>query len=254
MQRARRTANAAPPIRLSEVAQVQAQPANQDLVQRRRQQIVDAAVDLFSHKGFEATTVGEIASAAGISTGLIYHYARTKEDVLFLVLLTVLDSYQRDLPPAMAAYDDPLGKLVAGVRAYCVVIDQKMDATLLAYRATKALPREQRAMIKQAEIDTNTLIEDCIRDGIEQGQFRPVEPAMAAYQFVSFAHTWALKAWRLQEMMTLEVYVASGLDLLMRGITTASGWRRYQTLANSVKPAPAKRAGSRAGGQRASRS
>jgi AcrR family transcriptional regulator len=218
---------AQPAFRLDGIAQVQAQPADQDLVQRRRHQIVDAAVHLFSRKGFEATTVGEIAAAAGISTGLIYHYARTKEDVLFLVLLTVLDSYRRELPPAMAAFDDPVGKLVAGVRAYCAVVDQRMEATVLAYRATKVLPREHRNTIKQAEIDTNTLIEDCLRDGIAQGQFRDTDPVVAAYQFVSFAHNWALKSWRLQEQMKLQAYVKSGLDLLMRGLTTPAGWERY---------------------------
>jgi AcrR family transcriptional regulator len=235
----------APPIRLDAVSQVQAQPADQDLVQRRRQQIVEAASHLFSRKGFEATTVGEIASAAGMSTGLIYHYARTKEDVLFLVLLTVLDSYHRELPPAMAAFSDPVGKLVAGVRAYCRVVDQKMEATVLAYRATKVLPREQRSSIKQAEIESNTLIENCIRDGIEQGQFRPVDPVIAAYQFVSFAHNWALKSWRLQGQTKLEDYLASGLDILMRGIATPAGLERYETIAKGRRTPANARARSR---------
>jgi AcrR family transcriptional regulator len=236
----------APPISLGEVAHVQAQPADHDLVQRRRQQIVDAAVQLFSRKGFEATTVGEIAAAAGISTGLIYHYARTKEDVLFLVLLTVLDSYRRELPPAMAGFDDPVDRLVAAVRAYCAIIDRKMDATVLAYRATKVLPRGHRDTIKQAEIDTNTLIEDCIREGIRAGRFRDVNPLIAAYQFVSFAHNWALKAWRL-EGLALEAYVASGLDLLMRGLTTPAGWKRYETI-TKLAPSPAARGNGRRAG------
>jgi AcrR family transcriptional regulator len=222
----------APPLRLGAVAQVQAQPADAGLVERRRQQIVDAAVDLFSRKGFEATTVGEIAAAAGISTGLIYHYARTKEDVLFLVLLTVLDSYRTELPPAMARFDDPVGRLVAGVRAYCGIIDRRMDATVLAYRATKNLARAHRELIKQAEIDSNTFIEDCIRDGIAQGLFREVDPVLAAYQFVSFAHNWALKSWRLGAKMKLEQYVQSGLDLLIRGVATPAGLRRYEELAS----------------------
>lgn len=237
----------APAIRLGAIAQVQAQPADLGLVQRRRQQIVDAAVELFSRKGFEATTVGEIAAAAGISTGLIYHYARTKEDVLFLVLLTVLDSYRTELPPAMAAFEEPVDRLVAGVRAYCAVIDQRMDATVLAYRATKVLPREHRATIKQAEIDTNTLIEDCIRDGIEAGQFRDVNPVIAAYQFVSFAHNWALKSWRLQGEVKLDDYVEAGLDMLVRGIATPAGWQRYEQIA---KPPAGLRPAARRNGRR----
>lgn len=236
----------APPIRLGEVPQVQAQPADHDLVQRRRQQIVDAAAELFSRKGFEATTVGEIAAAAGISTGLIYHYARTKEDVLFLVLLMVLDSYRTELPPAMAPFDHPVDKLVAALRAYCAIIDQKMDATVLAYRATKVLPREHRNTIKQAEIDTNTLIENCLREGIRQGHFRDVDPVIAAYQFVSFAHNWALKSWRLHQLVTLDEYVESGLDMLIRGIATPAAWKRYEANMKKAQPSrPAARGNGR---------
>lgn len=240
-------------MHLGDIAQVQAQPADHELVQRRRQQIVDAAAGLFSRKGFENTTVGEIAAAAGISTGLIYHYARTKEDVLFLVVLTVLDSYRRELPPAMAAFDDPVGKLVAAVRAYCAVIDQRLDATVLTYRATKVLPRQHRDVIKQSEIDSNTLIEDCIRDGIAQKLFRPVNTVIAAYQFVSFAHNWALKSWRLHDMVSLEEYVASGLDLLIRAIATPAGLERFELLEEDLRPrAPARgRARSTARRQRA---
>ncbi len=58
---------------------------NQDLIYRRRMQIIDAAVKLFIDKGFHKTTTREIARAAGISTGLLYEYVTSKEDVLYLV-------------------------------------------------------------------------------------------------------------------------------------------------------------------------
>ncbi len=40
----------------------------------RREEIIAAAGDLFSRKGFHGTTVPDVARAAGISTGLIYHF------------------------------------------------------------------------------------------------------------------------------------------------------------------------------------
>ena len=46
---------------------------------------MDAAVKLFIDKGFHKTTTREIAREAGISTGLLYEYVSTKEDVLYLV-------------------------------------------------------------------------------------------------------------------------------------------------------------------------
>ncbi|MEO8610114.1 MAG: TetR/AcrR family transcriptional regulator [Chloroflexota bacterium] len=52
------------------------------VVEDRREQIIDAALQVFSQKGFERTTNKDIADEAGITPGLIYHYFKSKEDLL----------------------------------------------------------------------------------------------------------------------------------------------------------------------------
>lgn len=52
------------------------------VVEDRRKQIMDAALRVFSQKGFERTTNKDIAQEAGITAGLIYHYFQSKEDLL----------------------------------------------------------------------------------------------------------------------------------------------------------------------------
>lgn len=51
----------------------------------KRGRIIAAARALFTHKGFEATTSQEIADAAGVGSGTVFTYARTKDDLLILV-------------------------------------------------------------------------------------------------------------------------------------------------------------------------
>src|SRR5665213_4126404 len=51
----------------------------------KRGRIIAAARALFTHKGFDATTSQEIADAAGVGSGTVFTYARTKEDLLILV-------------------------------------------------------------------------------------------------------------------------------------------------------------------------
>ena len=48
----------------------------------RRRQILDAAVRAFARRGYEATRVGDIAAEAGVAYGLVYHYFRSKEELL----------------------------------------------------------------------------------------------------------------------------------------------------------------------------
>src|SRR5882762_2514081 len=48
----------------------------------RRTELLDAAVRVFARKGFHASRVGDIAEEAGVAHGLLYHYFRSKEQVL----------------------------------------------------------------------------------------------------------------------------------------------------------------------------
>ena len=51
----------------------------------KRGRIIAAARALFTHKGFDATTSQEIADAAGVASGTVFTYAKTKDDLLILV-------------------------------------------------------------------------------------------------------------------------------------------------------------------------
>jgi len=64
--------------------------------QRSRAQVLDAALALFSHQGYRATSMREIAEKAGVSTGNVYHHFTDKE----AIFLELLDVYWR-------AIDDP---------------------------------------------------------------------------------------------------------------------------------------------------
>src|SRR5208282_2536803 len=124
----------------------------------------------------------------------------------------------------------PLTRCWVAVDAYCRVIDSEREATVLAYRSTKSLPKARRDLVKNAEIESNELIAACLRDCVTHGLFRDIDVELATYHFVGFAHTWALKHWRMRELCTLEQYIDEGLDLLLSALLTPKGRRQYRKL------------------------
>lgn len=226
----------------SSVPEVKSQVTDEGLVQRRRGQIIAAAVELFSRQGYYCTTIMDIARKAGVSSGLIYQYVSDKEDVLLLSLLSVLDSYKHEIPLAMEGLTDPLERFLAALTAYVRVVDQRREATVLAYRSTKSLPDDRRQLIKAHELETNELIAATLRDCIAAGLFRNVKVELITYQLVTFAHSWALKHWRLKELCSLDEYIAEGVDFFAQALLTPKGWRRYRKLrpeAEAADPASA---------------
>ncbi len=62
-------------------------PTKRDIqAEERREQLLEAALELFSSRGWEGTSMKELADSAGVAPGLIYHYFESKEDLLAKVV------------------------------------------------------------------------------------------------------------------------------------------------------------------------
>jgi len=202
-----------------------------DLVSKRRGQIVDAAVALFSRQGYSRTSVQQISREAGVSTGLIYQYFGDKDDILYLALKLVLDTYEKDIPPQFVGLEHPLERLAAALKAYCAVVDNLRAATVLAYRATRSLPVRRRVMIENAETRTNRIFRTLLIECSEQDLLSVPNLDLMTYQFVMFSHTWALKHWALNDRFDVQSYVQEGAKLLIEPFLTEKGRKEWQQVA-----------------------
>lgn len=200
---------------------VKARVADEALVRKRRQQIIEAAVELFSDQGYYRTTVHEIAAKAGVSTGLIYQYVEDKDDILLLSILGVIESYSREIPLALEGIDDPLQRFRVALGTYCRVVDRLRKSTVLAYRSTRSLPPARRRLVMEAEVQTNGLIAQSIQDCVDAGVFHDVDVEFLTYQAVMLAHSWALKHWRLSRKYTIDEYIDHGVSMYLRAYRRA---------------------------------
>jgi TetR/AcrR family transcriptional regulator, transcriptional repressor for nem operon len=78
---------------------------------------------LFWERGYERTAIADIIAAAGIRSGSLYHFFKTKEDVLIAVLEAYLDGLAPQvMDPAFAVTDDPVGRVFAVMDRYRAAI------------------------------------------------------------------------------------------------------------------------------------
>lgn len=93
----------------------------------RRQQIMDAAYRCFARKGFHQATMREIYSEAGLSPGAVYHYFKSKEEI---IEASFIFDYQRSLPvferaareaDPIAAIDQLIGFFYEGLESAAVL-------------------------------------------------------------------------------------------------------------------------------------
>ncbi|NAZ85335.1 TetR/AcrR family transcriptional regulator [Kineococcus indalonis] len=104
---------------------------------RRRHEIVEAAVELFARKGFEATTTADICRAAGISTGRLFHYFPSKQAVFHAIF--ELDRAEQEEALARAVHDpDPWRGLTAVVERLWAETTHPVVAGLFVEVVTQA--------------------------------------------------------------------------------------------------------------------
>ncbi len=199
-------------------------------IERRREQIVDAAVRRFAVNGYYRTTIKDIADAAGFSSGLIYSYVKDKEDVLFLVFMSLFRTYQRDIPRRLEGVIDPLQRFCTAVRAYCEAVDRNVGATVVGYRESASLRPELRKAIQKMELETNKLISGPIEECIKAGYFRSVNVDLLTFRLVFLAHGWALKHWHFAGVISLAGYIEEGLTSFLNDLLTPSGWKHWKSL------------------------
>lgn len=144
---------------------------NQRIRQDRENHILEVALELFAHQGYETTSISQIANKAGISKGLIYNYFASKEDVLKR-MINHLDEMS-DWYLSAIQDDDPRMMLRKMIGLYFdTLIENKEHWKLISELTFKV---EQFDFIREFARDKlkayHTLLNDLLgRIGIEQPQ------------------------------------------------------------------------------------
>ncbi len=140
----------------------------------RRNEILDAAQQLFTLKGYDQTSVQDILDAVGISKGAFYHYFISKEELLdclvtrmvaqtMLAAQPILDDQSLDAAEKMETLFNFFGQLKTSNRRFF------MDLARVVYRDENAVYR-QKVMAENIKWMA-PLVSDIIRQGVEQGVF-----------------------------------------------------------------------------------
>ena len=136
----------------------------------KRRLILDAAVRVFARSGYHASRVGDIAEEAGVAHGLLYHYFRSKDEVLE----TIFRETWSDLLATV-------GEVEASTESARDQLRQVAEILLRSWRRDPDLVRVLvREVTRGAELDRRlgdigqafAAIERIVRRGQEDGEFR----------------------------------------------------------------------------------
>jgi AcrR family transcriptional regulator len=134
-----------------------------------KESILEAAIKVFSEKGYSQTTIREVAKRAGISVGGVYIYFKNKEEIYFTLLKYLLDEFRDKTRDSIKDIEDP----VEAVRDYIALnlnYAKKFKGLILIegreHGFTSCIDIKKKFFRGQRK-----LIEDIIRRGVSSGKF-----------------------------------------------------------------------------------
>jgi TetR/AcrR family fatty acid metabolism transcriptional regulator len=161
----------------------------------KRRTILDAAVRVFARQGFHTCRVSDIADEAGVAYGLVYHYFKSKEEILDTLFLERWDVMLLAIAEADASERVPRDKLRA--IASFIVDSYRHDPELMKViivevtRAANTFGLTHLEKIRDAYRGIATIVERAQREGVFRSEVTPEFAALAFYGLVE----QVLTAW-----------------------------------------------------------
>jgi len=153
----------------------------------RKRQITTAAYEIIAEKGYYNFTMMDIAKRAGVSSGLIHHYFKDKENMLVTLLREMQQSVRINTEKAIADVSDPKEKLEVFMDSAFALVETQREYIHVTYdflTQIKFNERMQRIMSKLYRGYRQTMVE-VLREGKAKGTFKDVDEHYTASLFVS---------------------------------------------------------------------
>lgn len=160
---------------------------------RRREAIVSAALTVAVRKGLASTTVRDVATAMGTSSGLIHHYFDSMDDVLAAAFEQVAQQDLQLSAQLMGEAGDAVAAMRVFFRTYTPADkDWAFQLWLDAWAEAARRPAIQ-ATSRRLNLEWQGLLERTIRDGVAAGAFRCNDPSGSAWRILSLLDGLALQ-------------------------------------------------------------
>jgi AcrR family transcriptional regulator len=183
-----------------------------------RGHILEAALIQFSSSGYDAASVDDICAEAGVSKGAFYHHFPSKQAVFLALLEDWLKTVDASLE---AARKSTVPETLTNMARMLPVIFSQADGRLPMFLEFWLQASRDETVWKatiapyQRYLDYFTGL---VKQGIEEGSFRPVDPRSAAQVIVSFAVGLLLQGLLAAESTNWKKTAEESMNILMKGL------------------------------------
>ena len=176
-----------------------------------RQEILRAAARLFQQRGYDATSMNDVAAELKLSKGGLYHHFQSKDEILFHLMEHAMDITQERVINPVMEVDDPEARLRKLIQLHIAVVlsVREREITVMLHE-NHPLPPPLRKRINARKKDYVHFVEGLIADGQRarnsRGNVSPRAAAFALLGMINWIYQWYRPEGALQEEQLTKQY------------------------------------------------
>ncbi len=182
-----------------------------------REEILDAAAQVFRKKGFHAASMADIAQAVQLKKASLYHHVTSKQEILLALLDRAIGLLIEHIEPIVMRPDPADEKLRTMIRTYLQLLAENADLAAVLLFEHRSLEPNQHARHIPNRDRFETLWRSVIVEGQAVGLFAPHDPAIATRALLGIMN-WTITWFRPQGRFTIGEIADHYIALFYNGL------------------------------------
>ncbi|WP_431913016.1 TetR/AcrR family transcriptional regulator [Micromonospora carbonacea] len=183
-----------------------------------RKSLIASALELFEKRGFDRTSVQEIADRAKLTKGAFYHHFESKDDLLRHIQEEYLEAQLAAIAKIEAGSDDPKVRVAELIRFSLTSVAEYRAHVTIFYQERRNLTADLFAEVTRKRSLVESAFAGMIADGIARGAFRSdVDPRIATFGLVGMC-AWAYQWLNVGGPLSVEEVARQFSAMVLEGL------------------------------------
>jgi len=192
-----------------------------------RNRVFEVAAEVFHRKGYDSTSMSDVATAAGLTKAGLYHHVSSKESLLYTVLDSGLDFTEAYVMKPLEAIADPLERLKTMIDLHLrlVLEERNLEVTGLLHEC-KSLSPSDVARINRRKKQYVNMTTDLIAAVMKRYNITNLDPKLAAFALLGMLN-WTYQWYKATGSNSREDVAMNFQEIFLRGIL-GNAWAEHQ--------------------------
>ncbi|WP_209123542.1 TetR/AcrR family transcriptional regulator [Alkalihalobacillus sp. BA299] len=181
--------------------------------------IIQSAINLYSEKGFEKTTINDIAKFANTSVGSVCKYGESKGNILFLVIASIYEELMEKIIEFGEQRSTDRNLFQEFISFYIRTIDEMKEEIQIIFRHSNSIPKYKRNLLKKKEENLYKKVEELINLSIRNKgiSIENSDVNLLTHNIIFASEMLAIRSHALEN--TVEMYIDFYVKLFRKVIS-----------------------------------